>query len=187
MKPISVQPCLTSLDNAINYQQIYSVLDSLTLHIYTPTSFILSSRISKYIDPSQHGKGLTQAGREEGIRRLMSINLLKRLESSVYAFRLTIDRISKLIEDTMQSVRSYQNGSRVLELNDISDATDWDDDDQNNDIFTVGRKVKIDLADMDHVSWLHDLEKDAENLEASFPDGAGYHPCIRCQAARMLR
>ena len=82
----------------------------------------------------------------------MSINLLKRLESSVYAFRLTIDRISKLIEDTMQSVRSYQNGSRVLELNDISDATDWDDDDQNNDIFTVGRKVKIDLADMDHVS-----------------------------------
>ena len=50
-------------------------------------------------------------------------------------------------------------------LNDISDATDWDDDDQNNDIFTVGRKVKIDLADMDHVSWLHDLEKDAENLE----------------------
>ena len=95
----------------------------------------------------------------------MSINLLKRLESSVYAFRLTIDRISKLIEDTMQSVRSYQNGSRVLELNDISDATDWDDDDQNNDIFTVGRKVKIDLADMDHVSWLHDLEKDAENLE----------------------
>ncbi len=65
----------------------------------------------------------------------------------------------------MQSVRSYQNGSRVLELNDISDATDWDDDDQNNDIFTVGRKVKIDLADMDHVSWLHDLEKDAENLE----------------------
>ena len=94
LKPISVQPCLTSLDNAINYQQIYSVLDSLTLHIYTPTSFILSSRISKYIDPSQHGKGLTQAGREEGIRRLMSINLLKRLESSVYAFRLTIDRIS---------------------------------------------------------------------------------------------
>ena len=53
----------------------------------------------------------------------------------------------------------------MLELNDISDATDWDDDDQNNDIFTVGRKVKIDLADMDHVSWLHDLEKDAENLE----------------------
>lgn len=108
LKPISVQPCLTSLDNAINYQQIYNVLDSLTLHIYTPTSFILSSRISKYIDLSQHGKGLTQAGREEGIRRLMSINLLKRLESSVYAFRLTIDRISKLIEDTMQSVRSYQ-------------------------------------------------------------------------------
>lgn len=114
----------------------------------------------------------------------MSINLLKRLESSVYAFRLTIDRISKLIEDTMQSVRSYQNGSRVLELNDISDATDWDDDDQNNDIFTVGRKVKIDLADMDHVSWLHDLERMLK-IWSFFPDGAGYHPCIRCQAARI--
>ena len=97
-------------------------------------------RISKYIDPSQHGKGLTQAGREEGIRRLMSINLLKRLESSVFAFRLTIDRISKLIEDTMQSVRSYQNGSRVLELNDISDATDWDDDDQKTTFLQLAAK-----------------------------------------------
>ena len=54
--------------------------------------------MDKYGDLSR-GKGLTQQGREQGIRRLMSINLLKRLESSVYSFRLTLDRIRALIDD----------------------------------------------------------------------------------------
>lgn len=60
--------------------------------------------MAKYIDLT-HNKGtaLTQVGREEGIRRLMSINLLKRLESSVYAFRLTLQRIRELITKTIET------------------------------------------------------------------------------------
>ena len=108
---------------------------------------------------------LTQQGREEGIRRLMSINLLKRLESSVYSFRLTIDRIKKLIDDTVATINNYQSGDCVLNLTELSDNEDFDYDDQNTDFFSVGKKVRIDLADMDHVSWKRELEKDAENLE----------------------
>ena len=55
------------------------------------------------------GRGLTQQGREEGIRRLMSINLLKRLESSVYSFRLTLDRIRNLIDNTIQTIQDYKS------------------------------------------------------------------------------
>ena len=166
LKPISLRPCLTDLGDAINYNQIYELLISLNLSIYTPTYYIMSSRLSKYEDLT-HNKGtsLTQKGREEGIRRLMSINLLKRLESSVYAFRLTIDRVYQLIQSTIETIHAYQSGEQLLDLQDLSDADEFDLDDQNTDYFSVGRKIKIDLADMDYLSWLRDLEKDAENLQ----------------------
>ena len=166
LKPISLRPCLTDLGDAINYNQIYEMLISLTLAIYTPTNYIKPSRLSKYIDMT-HNKGtsLTQQGREEGIRRLMSINLLKRLESSVYSFRLTLGRVQKLIKDTIEIINKYKSGGQLLDLLDLTGAEDFDYDDQNTDFFSVGKKVRIDLADMDYLSWLHELEKDADTLE----------------------
>ena len=165
LPPISLRPCLTDLNDAVNYNDIYTLLMSLNLSIYTPSNYIMPSRLEKYLDVTHHqGTSLTQQGREEGIRRLMSINLLKRLESSVYSFRLTIDRIKKLIEDTMKTIEDYQAGNCILKLTEISDSDDFDYDDQNTDFFSVGKKVKIDLADMDYVSWKRELEKDAENL-----------------------
>lgn len=166
LAPISLHPSLTDLNDAINYNDIYSILMSLNLTIYTPSNFIMPSKLAKYIDMT-HNKGtsLTQQGREEGIRRLMSINLLKRLESSVYSFRLTIDRIKTLIDSTIGTIDRYQSGDCILELTEITDSDDFDYDDQNTDYFAVGKKVRIDLADMDYVSWKRELEKDADNLE----------------------
>lgn len=166
LPPISLRPCLTDLSGTINYNEIYGVLMSLNLTIYTPSNYIMPSKMAKYIDLT-HNKGtsLTQQGREEGIRRLMSINLLKRLESSVHSFRLTLERITNLINSTIKTIKNYQDNNYVLNLTDLSDVNDFDLDDQNTDLFSVGKKVKIDLADMDYLSWLHELEKDAENLE----------------------
>ncbi len=166
LKPISLRPCLTDLPRAINYKDIYEQLNALNLSIYTPSNYIQPSRLSKYMEQTHNkGNSLTQQGREEGIRRLMSINLLKRLESSVYSFRLTLERINKLIAGTIATIQNYQNGGQVLELDDLSAAEDWDADDQNTDFFTVGRKIKIDLADMDYLTWLRDLQSDAETLQ----------------------
>lgn len=164
LPPVSLSPCLTDLSDAINYNEIYSMLMSLNLSIYTPSNFIMPSRLPKYISLTHKKSGLTQQGREQGIRRLMSINLLKRLESSVYSFRLTVERIKKLISKTIASIDSYQSGARVLELTEITGSEDFDYDDQNTDYFAVGTKVKVDLADMDYVSWRRELEKDAESL-----------------------
>ena len=166
LPPISLRPCLTDLSDAVNYNDIYKLLMSLNLSIYTPSNYIMPSALEKYADAARRETGnLTREGREEGIRRLMGINLLKRLESSVHAFRLTIDRISKQIEDTVATIDGYQSGKCVLNLTEISNGEDFDDDDQNTDLFSVGKKVKIDLADMDYVSWKRELEKDAEILE----------------------
>ena len=161
-KPVPVRPCLTDLNGAINYNEIYELLMQLNLHIYTPTHFIFPSKLSKYVDTS---KALNQQGREQGIRRLMSINLLKRLESSVHSFRLTVDRVRGFINATIKVIDAYRTGSFMLEAMDIEDTDDFDEDDQNTDFFTFGKKIKIDLSDMDYVSWCKELSADADNLE----------------------
>ena len=166
LKPISLRPNLTSLESAINYNQIYEQLMLLTLCIYTPSNYIFPSRLDKYMDLT-HNKGvnLTQRGREEGIRRLMSINLLKRLESSVYSFKLTLERIRKLITSTIAAIDKFEKyGMADIDMYEASD-DEFDMDDGNTDYFTVGKKVKIDLADMDYKSWREELNVDADTLE----------------------
>ncbi|WP_461820295.1 helicase-related protein [Blautia stercoris] len=111
--------------------------------------------------------GFTQANREQGIRRLTAINLMKRMESSVYAFNLTLTRIKELIESTIKTIDEFDKYSDTsLELTDISDINEFDDEDQNtDDLFSFGKKVKISLADMDYVSWRDSLKKDQDTLE----------------------
>ncbi len=168
LPPVSLRPNLTDLDDAINYKEIYSVLDSLNLYIYTPSYFILPSRVGKYEALSTRREttgGLSQRGREQGIRRLMSINLLKRMESSVYAFRLTVERIRDYIRDTIRTIDAYQGGQISLDLLELSGVEGFDYDDQNTDLFSVGKKLRIDLGDMDYVSWRRELASDCEYLD----------------------
>lgn len=167
LKPISLCPNLTDMDSAINYNEIYEQLSSLSLSIYTPSDYIFPSKISKYSDLAHNkGIGLTQQGREEGIRRLMSINLLKRLESSVYSFKLTLGRIQELIVSTIQAIDQFEKfGSADIDMYEIDKSNDFDMEDQNMDVFSVGKKVRIELCDMDYISWRDELKKDADILE----------------------
>ncbi|GHT97223.1 helicase [Spirochaetia bacterium] len=163
LKPISLRPNLTDLPSAINYNEIYSELMKLNLAVYIPTGFILPSKLSKYVDADVN---INRAGREQGIQRLMNINLLKRLESSVYAFRLTLGRIRKLIESTIAEIDNYESGgSKIIETTEFDIDSDFDADDQNTDYFSGEHNRKIDLADMDYITWRVELVKDAEILE----------------------
>ena len=164
-KPISLRPVLTNLESATNYNQIYEKLSNLSLCIYTPSNYIFPSKIQKYIELT-HNKGneLTQTGREQGIRKLMSVNLLKRLESSVNSFQLTLQRIYSLINDTIDKINRYeQYGASSIDMYESAD-TEWDIDDSNTEYFTVGNKVQIDLADMDYKTWRSELTSDIEVL-----------------------
>ena len=170
LQPKSHRPHLTDLKGAISYNEIFEQLTKLNLDIYRPSHYILPSRMEKYAELYGDNKvnvGFTQANREQGIRRLMAINLMKRMESSVYSFNLTLGRIKELIENTINTIDNYENrvGTQIS-LTDISNAEEYDLDDQNNDDFAaIGRKVQIDLADMDRLSWRKELAKDREVLE----------------------
>ncbi len=136
-KPISLRPKLTNKSNAINYQEVYGQLMELNLSIYTPSAYIHASKISKYIDPdSKHAKTISQSGRERGIQRLMNINLLKRMESSVHSFMLTVKRIYDQYYDTLEQIANFRPGATISAQN--IGADDFDFDDQNTDMFNVG-------------------------------------------------
>lgn len=162
LPPISRRPKLTDLSDAITFADIAEMLNKLNLSIYTPSFFIFDSEKDNYGIDFQ-GKGLTVDGREKGLRKLMAINLLKRLESSVNSFRLTLTRIHDFIKDSITAIDKFQeSGAGIIDVTEFSD--DFDNEDNENDPF-VGRKSKINLRDMDYVSWRRDLKADLEMLE----------------------
>ena len=162
LPPISRRPKLTDLDDAITFSDIAGQLEKLNLSIYTPSLFIFDSVKDNYGIDFQ-GEGLTIDGREKGIRKLMAINLLKRLESSVNSFRLTLTRIHDFIKDSIAAIDKFQKeGYGTIDITEFSE--DLDTEDAENDPF-VGRKSKINLRDMDYISWRRDLKADLEVLE----------------------
>ena len=169
LRPISKRPPLTDLSDAITYKEISGQLDDLNLGIYAPSDYILASKRDKYeIDRDGEGSYLGMSGREKGLKKLMAINLLKRLESSVNSFRLTVERMKSQIDETIEAINNYQNLSIVNgQLSTISVQTlegMLDGDDSENDFLVGGKKTRVSLADMDCRSWKRDLVADQEVL-----------------------
>ncbi|MBQ8133988.1 MAG: ATP-dependent helicase [Clostridia bacterium] len=165
-KPISLRPKLTDLPGAINYSEIYELLSKLWLSIYTPILYIQPSKLHKYLDEEETEN--FRKGREIGIKRLTGINLLKRMESSVHSFLLTVKRVYDYLKETSAIIDEFiKTGvSGLDEIDDLSGSQeDFDFDDQNTDFFTVGKKIKIDLRDMDYISWKREMDEDIENLK----------------------
>jgi len=160
LKPISRQPHLTDLDTAINYNEIFEQLQMLRLAIYAPSAFILPSQLYKYKEEeSTTGHRLSIEEREQGIQRLMNIQLLKRLESSVNSFRLTLGRIRDYMQETLDAIARFQNGERRISVDDYERA-DVDEDEQD---FTIGKKKnRILLEDMDYISWQQEIKGDLD-------------------------
>lgn len=166
LKPISRTPKLTDLPTAVSFNDIFVSVTELNLAIYTPSDFILPSKLEKYMEVREDGRfgNLSRSGRERGIRQLMSINLLKRLESSVNSFRLTLDRIRKYIEATIKAIddlAAKQAPSMVCDY-DFSYGLDFDE--REDSVFIGNKKTKIALEDMDYVQWRSYLAKDLDNL-----------------------
>lgn len=166
LKPISRSPELTDLPKAVSFNDIFVSVTELNLAIYTPSDFILPSRIEKYLDTKVDGSlaNLSRSGRERGIRQLMSINLLKRLESSVNSFRLTLERIKKYIETTINAIDELASKHETSMVCDYDFSYGLDFDEREDTVFIGNKKTKIALEDMDYVQWRGYLDKDLDNL-----------------------
>lgn len=168
--PISYYVDVAKKDDTIGYNELFDNLMQLTQAVYAPMDYILPSRLKKYeakYDVKVGNATLKQVNREKALQRLMTINLLKRLESCVDSFRITLKKIETVNIDTINAIDSFQNKTTSDQSHDFSnidvDDMDSDEDFDIDEDGTLG-KVKIDFADMDLVSYKSDLQHDIEIL-----------------------
>ena len=170
LKPISYYCDIARKEDRLRYSDIFNTLMGLNMGVYAPMNYILPSRVSKYEElyDTKVGKStLKQVNREKALQRLMTINMLKRLESCVDSFRITLRNICDVNKQTYESILEYEKGqtkSRAMEFSQIDEETFDDEDFDITNDGTLG-KVKIDFADMDLILWKRDLKSDIDTLE----------------------
>jgi hypothetical protein len=172
----------------IGFNTIFEQLSSLRLAVYAPVSYILPSRMAKYealYDTSvKGGSTLRQVDREKALQRLMTINLLKRLESSVQAFRLTLSSLQKILRDALHNIAAFKASGLEEELTTVDPDNGISDPDIELDLelddleeaFSTGGKVKINLADMDLPSWEYHLVNDLTIIDELLDEMARVTP-----------
>ncbi|MBW6452018.1 MAG: DEAD/DEAH box helicase family protein, partial [DPANN group archaeon] len=163
-KPINKTFELTSIENFLSFKDFFDILSSLNLEIYSPSKWILPDRKAyyeaKYDTQLSNKSSLKQSTRETGIMKLMRVNILKRLESSIESFRITMTKLNNNIEMTLKAINNFNNGgSDELQAVDLSNVDDEDIDNYDNG-FNIGTKIKINLKDMDVLSWERELKQD---------------------------
>jgi len=165
--PVSIRSALTQ-DSSITYTEIAEKLTLLNLSIYTPLNYILPSKIQFYADlydKTVKGGRLTQMDREKSLQILMRINLLKRLESSVDSFRITLEGVMEQIEAALKAIKNGDNEAYSgIEAKMDSEEFDWEANwgDEEN---VIGKKIKVHVSDVDAKRWSEDLEEDLYVLE----------------------
>jgi len=140
-------------------------ISSLEMAIYSPMRYIRLDKKQEYEEKYDMvvGRGSTfkQLDRDVNVTHLMRINLLKRMESSIHAFKLTTERILYLINQTLEKLDKGIDYNPDLGINNIN----LDDDDEDWDNLMIGKKRKVLLQDIDELKWRGDLELDKIKLE----------------------
>lgn len=164
LKPKPIRTALTDRTDIMSVEDIYKQLSAFNMSVYSPFTYIFDSRLSFYselydTDVGNNAK-LKQSSREESLKKLMRVNFLKRLESSIDSFRITLSKFSENVARTIAKIDEFhKNGSGLV--NEFEDVEIEDNDDEwLDEDFSIGSKVQINLADMDTKSWRVDLEND---------------------------
>lgn len=182
LKPISYHSPLTTLKGVMSFNDIYQQLTLLKLCVYSPVSYILPAKMKQYealYDTElRQGKGkFKQVDREKSLVALMTTNLLKRLESSVHAFRLTLEKLKNNHLALLQKIEVFRKTGKDTNFEDASNSYESidDEDDLSNAVSDegdnqIGDKVKIKLSDMDLIAWEEDLRSDLFFIETLYKD-----------------
>jgi hypothetical protein len=163
LPPINIKADVDLAGEFLPIRDINMEIRRLTLASYAPLRYVLPAKQAaydaKYSTQIRGGKSFfRQVDREESLIHLLRVNVLKRMESAVYSFRLTIERQLRDAERTLVHIDAHAN-----ELEEI-DIADVDIDDPAFEPLLVGRKVKVLLGDVDLIRWKQDLLEDRNRL-----------------------
>jgi hypothetical protein len=171
--PISVQSPLSKC-GTVNYQDIADRLLLLNLSIYSPLNYILPSKVPYYeelYDRKVKSGKFSQRDRENSLKVLMRINLLKRLESSVDSFRITLNNIANQIRAAVTAIEKGKDAETYTGIESLWEDEEFDWEAEWGDVENVfGGKVKVHISDMDTTRWGEDLTDDLTILDTLFED-----------------
>jgi len=163
LKPINIKPDVDRAGEFRSIREINNEIRRLNLATYAPLRYVLPHKQAaydaKYSTELRGGEGFfRQVDREESLVHLLRVNVLKRMESAVSSFALTIGRQMADVEATLARIEEH---AESVEEADIADV---DIDDPAFETLLVGRKVKVLLHDVDLVRWKQDLIEDRNRL-----------------------
>ena len=165
--------------------EINNEIERLNLSVFSPFLYILPQKredyAKKYDIAIGEGKSVfKQTDREKSLIQLMRINLLKRMESSIHSFKLTIEKLLFKINKTLEKI------DNISEYNEDIDISLIDPEEDEYDEFMFGKKTKVLLQDMDLIKWKQDLKLDKEKLEFLFAQ-AKEVDCLRDEKLADLK
>lgn len=193
LKPINIKADVDLRATFPPIREINLEIRRLHLAAYAPLRYVIPQKQElydrKYGTEVKGGSGyFRQVDREESLIHLLRVNVLKRMESSVSAFTLTLERQLKDVEDTLRRL-----DSETTEIDEI-DIEDIDIEDPTFESLLVGRKVKVLLQDVDRVRWRQDLAEDRNRLatlvaaaRAISPDRDAKLEALRAMIARKVQ
>jgi len=162
--PITVYPEIDTRNQFKDIGEIYDEISTLTLASYSPLGYVRSEKREfyeqKYDMETQTGSIFKQVDREQSLIYLMRINLLKRLESSIHSFKLTVEKLIHTIDLNLKQIEEHRTGDIDFDLN----ITDIDIEDTELEDLLVGGKTKILIQDIDIIRWKQDLKQDKSVL-----------------------
>lgn len=163
LKPINIKNDIDTQNDLIDLDELNKLIRALNLAIYSPMKYILPSKIAEYSKKydTKTGKSVfRQIDRETSLIHLMRINILKRMESSIHSFGITISKILKNIDITLEKLNKSQDIEENLDIDDL------ELDDPRLDSVMIGSKnVKVFIQDIDKIKWRAELEGDRAILE----------------------
>ena len=163
LKPINIKSDVDLAGEFRSIREINQEIRRLNLASYAPLRYVLPHKQEaydrKYSTELRGGEGFfRQSDREESLIHLLRVNVLKRMESAVPSFALTVKRQLRDVEATLAKIESHADEMEELEIEDV------DIEDPAFESLLVGRKVKVLLKDVDLVRWKQDLIEDRNRL-----------------------
>jgi SNF2 family DNA or RNA helicase len=166
-KPVSIYPEIDTRGRFLSYDKINDEIAGYKLSLFNPSKYV-QEEFKKEYQTSTHDP-FTQADREKFLIGMMKVNFLKRLESSVKSFEITMNRTIEKIEGLERKIRNFQaTPSQNPDSNELElDLGDPGEDEELEEALLVGGKFKYRLEhlELDHgKNWLKDLKKDKDQL-----------------------
>ncbi len=169
-KPISVYSNIDLQDRFYTYDELNKIILKYKLSVFNPSAYILDEKQQKYEELAATSGVLAfkQKDREYFLIGMMKVNFLKRLESSIESFEISMDRTIRKIEKLEEKIKEFEKQKLTTQEEDLATLEPDEDEleENSNDMeqWQVGKKLKFDLADLNLDQWLNDLEADRQAL-----------------------